>query len=605
MVEHSGQTDSQMPVLVFDGDCGICREWVDYWQLLTEGRFEFRPYQEVAASYPQIPREEFARAIQLIEGDRISSGAAATFNLYRDVPGYAVLPTLYRHVPGFAAVSEFAYGFLSRRRGLLAAVTHLCWGRKLQPTRYTLTSWLFLRLLGLIYLAAFVSLGVQIIGLAGSEGILPVKSFLDAVAQHLGHEAWWRVPSLFWFNASDAALRAACLAGAVAAGMVVVNLYSRAALVICYVLYLSLYFAGQAFMAFQWDALLLEAGVLGILLTSGSAIAVWLYRWLVFRFMFMGGMVKLLSHDPTWRNLTALNYHFETQPLPTAAAWYAHHLPQWALSAGVMGTFFIELVVPFLIFAPRRFRMAAGCCILVLQSLIALTGNYNFFNLLTMSMCVLLFDDAALAWCIPKRLAGWVGARRRIPGRAATAVVAICAGILIYSSTELMVRVIGGDRHGTSTWLTRVVAPCQCVNTYGPFAVMTTQRNEILIQGSMDGRQWRTYEFKYKPGDLARRPGWIIPHQPRLDWQMWFAALTDPRHLPWFHNLLGRLLLNSAPVVSLFQANPFPDEPPVYVRALFYRYQFTTAAERKATGNWWKRRLLGLYYPPVHLVHRS
>ena len=245
--------------------------------------------------------------------------------------------------------------------------------------------------------------------------------------------------------------------------------------------------------------------------------------------------------------------------------------------------------------------MIAGCWIVCFQSLIVLTGNYNFFNLLTISMCLLLFDDAAIDWCVPRRLGNWITAQRRAPGRIATALVAACACVIIYSSTEITAQVINGRRASPLSWISRFIQPCECVNTYGPFAVMTTERNEIEIQGSMDGRNWKTYEFKYKPDKVSRRPHWIIPHQPRLDWQMWFAALQNPRQLAWFHNLLARLLLDSKPVLALFRSNPFPDRPPVFVRALYYRYRFTTAAERAHTGHWWKRRLLGTYYPPVRL----
>ncbi|MBI2992692.1 MAG: lipase maturation factor family protein [Gammaproteobacteria bacterium] len=591
------------PVVVFDGDCGICREWVEYWRALTGGRFEFRPYQEAAPDFPEIAVAEFTEAIQLIEPDgTVASGAEATFQIYRGIAPYSLLPWLYRFVPGFRAVSESAYRFLSRHRGILSFLTHLLWGRDARPARFTATRWVFLRLLGLIYLAAFASFGVQVTGLIGSDGLLAVGNLLDAVYGQFGPSAWVLMPNIFWLASGDAFLQGACIAGVLLALMVVFNVLARVSLVALFLLYLSLVDAGQAFMNFQWDLLLLEAGLLAVFLPTGSRLIPWLYRWLAFRFMFMGGMVKILSRDPTWDNLTALSFHFETQPLPTPAAWFAHHLPDPVLVVATAATLIIELVLPFFIFAPRRMRMFTACAILLLQSLIIVTGNYNFFNLLTIAICVFLFDDAALLTCLPGRIARRLESLpERRPGRAAGVLLFGLATLVIFVSGEQIARAIGGHRSTPVSLAARLIAPCQCVNSYGPFAVMTTRRHEIVIEGSRDGREWKAYEFKYKPGELARITSWITPHQPRLDWQMWFAALSPPDRNPWFRNLLGRLLSGSRPVLALLEPGPFADAPPVAVRARFYRYQFTTSAERRSNGNWWKRELVAEYYPPVHL----
>ena len=591
------------PVLIFDGDCGICREWVEYWQALTGGGFESRTWQDAARNHPQIPVEEFQRAIQLIQPDgRVSSGAEATFRLYGGIAPYSLLILLYRRLPGFSQLSESAYTFFSRHRGLLAAITHLFWGRNFQPVQFRATSWLFLRLLALIYLGAFISFGVQADGLIGSDGILPLKYYLEAITKQVGNDAWHLAPNLFWFNSGDTAIRAAWIAGCACAVMLLSGLLPRIALACLFVLYLSVFYAGQTFMSFQWDLLLLEAGFLAIFLPGGSRIVPWLYRWLTFRFMFMGGMVKLLGRDPTWDNLTALTYHFETQPLPTPAAWYAHHLPDSVLAGGAAATFFVELLVPFLIFAPRRLRMLAAWLFILFEFCIILTGNYNFFNLLTICICLFLFDDAALASVLPARLRSRVQAMdARRPRRAATVVAGILALLLVYTSLELMDRMLLGRGDRAASAITRAIYPCHCVNTYGPFAIMTTQRNEIVIEGSADGENWKEYPFRYKPGDVSSITGWIIPHQPRIDWQMWFAALSNARREAWFRNLVGRLLLDSPPVEALLAGNPFPDRPPLAIRALLYHYRFTTPEERKESGNWWHRELLGEYHPAVQL----
>ncbi len=262
---------------------------------------------------------------------------------------------------------------------------------KLYPAPYHIVSWLFLRLLAFIYFSAFASMAVQIEGLIGSNGILPIATRLAAIQGVVaGHEKFWLFPTLFWFDASDLALNVVCFTGMVAALLVLLNVFTRSALVLCFILYLSLVYGGQDFMTFQWDFFLLETGVLAIFLVSGSRIIVFLYHWLLARFMFMGGLVKLTSGDPTWANLSALSYHYETQPLPTPLAWYAHHLPDWFHGICVGGIFFIELIVPFLMFIPRRPRLFAASATIGLQSVIMLTGNYNFFNFID-GLVVLVF----------------------------------------------------------------------------------------------------------------------------------------------------------------------------------------------------------------------
>jgi len=252
------------------------------------------------------------------------------------------------------------------------------------------------------------------------------------------------------------------------------------------VLYLSFVYAGQVFTNFQWDQLLLEAGFLAIFLTAGSSIVVWLYRWLIFRFLFLAGVMKLVSGDPTWRNLTALDYHFWTQPLPTPLAWYAAQLPHWVLASAA--TLVIELGLVFLIWLPRRPRAVAVWAVLPFQLIILLTGNYNFFNLLTMLLCVFLFDDAALCRLLPVRLTSWIEVRAPRPGRVATAVAAGLALIVVPVGLNRIWQPLTHTDLPLAGRLTEAISPLLIVNPYGLFVTTTTARPEIIIEGSDDGR---------------------------------------------------------------------------------------------------------------------
>ncbi len=591
------------PTLVYDGDCGICRDWVNYWQALTADRITYRPLQEATPDFPGIPREAFAHAIQLIEpSGQVYSGAAATYRVLRQVPGRAAWWWLYAHLPGFSWVSERAYAFFARRRNLLTRATRILWGRPLEPERYELVSWLFLRLLGAIYVAAFASIAVQIQGLVGHAGILPLDAYLDAAHRALGGAVYWVLPTLFWLNSSDAVLSAGAMAGVVLGLSVILGWWTRPALIGLFALYLSYVIAGQDFMSFQWDTLLLETGFLAIFLTGGSRIVVWLCRCLVFRYFLLAGAVKLLSGDSTWRDLTALEYHFWTQPLPTPLAWYAAQLPQWLLVAGTAATLAVELGCVFLIFLPRRPRAAAGCALLLFQTLIVLTGNYNFFNLLSMLLCIFLFDDAALRRLIPRRLASWVQTRAPHPGRTATTIATALSLVVVPVGLNRIWETFTRTELPLVGMISNVVSPLLIVNAYGLFAVMTTDRPEIVIEGSADGRTWTEYVFPYKPGPLTRPPPWNIPHQPRLDWQMWFAALNGVRANMWFQSLMLRLLQGSPPVMALLDSNPFPERPAKYVRAKLYEYRFADAQTHAATGEWWVRKPEGLYFPQVSLA---
>jgi predicted DCC family thiol-disulfide oxidoreductase YuxK len=591
------------PVLIYDGDCTFCAYWARYWWELTGARVDYRPFQEVEKQYPEIPRTEFQRAVQYISpAGRRASGAEASFLTLSHAQGKAIWLALYRRLPGFAPLSERAYAFIAAHRSAFYRITLGLWGRDYGPPRYDLVSFVFLRLFGLIYLSAFVSFGVQALGLIGSHGVLPLTEMVDAVGRNAGASRFFLMPMVFWWNAADVAIQAVCWSGAVLALMLTFNVLPRMSLLLMHVLYLSLLYAGQTFMTYQWDVYLLETGFLALVLTFAAGPGIWLLRWLLFRFMFMSGVVKLLSGDPNWRNLSALSYHFLTQPLPTPLAWYAAQLPASVLRLATGSMFVVELVLPFLIFCPRRMRFTAAFGVMLLQSCILLTGNYNWFNFQTLLLCLLLFDDAALKRVVP---AGVIRVLRIRPGKAAAggaarALVRVLILLIVLSSLVQMDLRFGGHPPLAAQKVEQLIQPLQIVSGYGLFAVMTTERDEIVIEGSDDGVEWREYEFRYKPGDLMRRPLWNIPDQPRLDWQMWFAALDDPRRLPWFSSFLRRILQNEPSVTALLAKNPFPDRPPAYVRALYYDYTFADARD-KFKGQWWERRLLGLYFPVVQL----
>jgi predicted DCC family thiol-disulfide oxidoreductase YuxK len=589
------------PLLVFDGDCSFCRAWFEYWRQLTGERVLYTPYQEIGDRFPNLPHKDFASAVTLfLPTGEARSGAHAVFSLLALVPGKGWMLWLYLHIPGFAPIAEQAYSVVARHRSFCYWATRKLWGIPIEVENFGIATWLFLRTLGAIYLVAFASFAVQADGLIGSHGISPVAEYLRSLREYYG-AVYWQVPTVFWLNAGDRMIKAVGIGGICLSVLLFLGVRWRILRVALFLLYLSLVTAGQEFMGYQWDALLLEAGFLAILLGS-SPIVIWLYRWLLFRLIFLSGAVKLGSGDPSWRHFTALPVHYETQPLPTPLAWYLYQLPEWFQCGSVGFVFFVELIVPFLIFAPRRVRFFAARAIIVLQVLILLTGNYAFFNVLTMGLCLFLVDDAFFRRVIPKMVIGRASSAP-IYGKPGVWMRAICGA---FTTLALFVGGFQVARTFGLHWsvadvVTRSVSPFEIINSYGLFAVMTTTRPEIVIEGSNDGVSWLAYEFKYKPGDLTRRPPWVAPHQPRLDWQMWFAALGDYQSDPWIVRFMARLLQGSPAVLRLLGRKPFPDAPPHYIRAMLYQYRFTSPVERKGTGAWWTRELKGVYVPAVSL----
>lgn len=604
------------PLLIFDGDCGFCRAWIARWKAHTQDLIDYAPYQKIAGQFPEIPLSDFQQAVQLIEPDGdVSSGAEAVFRALAYTPRKRWMLWSYQHIPGMGAVCRGTYRFVASHRRSLSTITRWTWGKDVMPASYVLSRWLFLRLLGVIYLIAFLSLGSQILTLAGSQGIVPAADYLSRVQQHLGESRYWSVPTLFWWDMSDRALQGLCWTGAGLSALLMVGIAPVPVLVLLWVGYLSLTNVGGVFLHFQWDHLLLETGFLAIFLAPWSVlprpsrekepsrIALFLLRWLLFRLMFLSGAVKLASGDTTWHTLTALELHYLTQPLPIWTSWYAHHLPAWfhKLSCTIM--FIIELVVPVFIFGPRRLRHVACGAIVGFMVLIAATGNYCFFNLLTVALCTLLLDDAFLSRWIPGRRRDIFypirqGFRRTWPRTIIHALLALV--VIPVSTVEGIIRLRGRDSAPPAIRdVMRAVAPFGSINAYGLFSIMTTQRHEIVIEGSDDGQVWKEYEFHWKPGRVDRPPGFVQPHQPRVDWQMWFAALGDYRRNPWLTSLMHRLLEGSPPVLRLFENNPFPAAPPRYVRAVLYDYQFTDGETKRKSGAWWQRQRLGLYCPPL------
>ena len=607
------------PLMIWDGECHFCKRWIERWREITGGKVDYATYQDAAHRFPEIPVEQFTRAVALIEptGEAFFAAEAVHRSLgYRSSRKW--LAWSYDHIPGFAAISEIAYKFIARHRSLGSAVTRLLWGKDVRPPTYFWARRWFLRALGLTYLIAFVSLWVQVDGLIGGDGVSPLNQFLPAVRAQLGRDGYALLPTLCWFNSSNAFLHFLCGGGAVSSLLLIAGFVPVLSLIALFVFYLSLTIAGQTFLSFQWDILLLETGFLAIFLAPWqiwpkrgreppvSRTALFLLKLLLFKLMVMSGVVKLTSGDDSWgwlnhsfhwSALTALDYHYWSQPLPTVFGWWADKSPEWFKHFSVAFCLAVEIIAPFFIWSPRRPRLIAAGLIVFLQIAIAVTGNYCFFNLITIVLCLLLIDDAAIG----RKYATVINRcySYRLSTYGAIAVIVVTLPINAWLIFTVFKPDAPWPRPLAAAY--RRVEAFRIVNGYGLFRVMTKDRAEIVIEGSADGIDWLPYEFKWKPGDVKRAPGWCAPHQPRLDWQMWFAALGTPQQNPWFGGLTIRLLQGSADVNRLLAHNPFPDKPPRYIRARFYRYRFTTTEEHRRSGAWWKRQELGEYLPTVSL----
>jgi hypothetical protein len=477
---------------------------------------------------------------------------------------------------------------------------------------YRISSWLFLRALALVYLVAFASLWPQLGGLIGSEGILPLGDYLDRAREALSAEAYWKLPTLFWIDASDAALHLVCLLGMVVALVALAGFASPLCFFLLWLLYLSLTVAGQVFLSFQWDILLLEAGFLAIFLGpwswkrhrlsnyKPSLIPVFLIQWLLVRLMLLSGIVKLMAPEPnTWHDLTALSYHYMTQPLPPWTAWFFHHLPLWFHQASCLIMFIIEIPVAVLLLGPRRIRHVAALLQMALMLVVIISGNYGFFNYLTMALALMCLSDSFYAG-MGKWFRAPVSDLEQLKPLSRWALIPLLVVTLLMTSIAFGQRTQLISRDSFLSEIHRWTASFHLFNSYGLFASMTTERPEVAIEGSMDGKEWKEYEFRWKIDRLEEKPKFVAPYHPRLDWQMWFAALRpDIRYAPWVRNLMVRILEDSQPVMGLMGEDPFPDGPPRYIRARVYDYQFTSPPERVEAGCWWERHDLRPYSLPL------
>jgi hypothetical protein len=449
--------------------------------------------------------------------------------------------------------------------------------------------------------------------------LTPIARFLERVraGSDTASEAFWAVPSLFWLSASDGVLQLESWLGAVLAGLVTLGFGNAPLMLLLWLLYGSFVHAGQTFYAYGWEMQLLEAGFLGIFLVPAwrplrspwrasttpqpphvpALPVIWLYRWLTFRVMFGAGLIKLRG-DSCWTDLTCLVYHYETQPNPHPLSWLLHQAPPWFHALGVLFNHFVEVVVPFGLFGPRRLRHWAGALTVAFQVILILSGNLSFLNWLTLVVALGCFDDAVWRRLLPARWLGW--ARHDAAAPLSRGQRAVCIGLFVLIallSINPVANLLSPQQRMNAGF-----DPLHLVNTYGAFGTVSRERHEVVLEGALAAPgaseaalDWREYEFPCKPGDPARAPCWVTPYHYRLDWQMWFAGLSRADRQPWIFNLVYKLLSGDAAVLSLLRHNPFPDAPPSYVRASLYQYEFTGFGE----AGWWRRRRLGTYLPPL------
>jgi len=489
--------------------------------------------------------------------------------------------------------------------------------------------WIFLRALGAIYFSAFYSLIFQIKGLIGPDGILPAADYLQAVAAAVHAYSWWYAPSLFWFGSTDRALMLVTWLGLIASILVILNIWPRAALLVCFVCFLSFIVTARDFSSYQSDGMLLEAGFISLFFAPpglrprlarahpACRASLFLLEWEAFRIYFESGVGKMASHDPTWRNFRAMDDYYQNAPLPTWPGWYVGHFPHWFHAGAVFYTLAIELALCFMIFLPRRFRIAFFLIVFPFQTSIILTGNYAFLNYIVLCLGFLFLDDRFVEWIVPQRVRALID--RQPPLEAAAAAVpesarhpwrhifqpvrrtiaGICLAWIFYVTAAELVWKLAPD---APLFTKPVVAlePFRIANSYGLFEVMTHARYEIEFQGSTDGgKTWVAYPFRYKPQDPSKPPGIYAPYQPRFEWNLWFASLgTWPqyRFVVWTEE---RLLTASPDVLALFARNPFPGARPQQIRAVIYQYWFTDMKTKRATGMWWRRELRGDYAPTL------
>ena len=512
-------------------------------------------------------------------------------------------------------------------------------------TNQFLPRWLFLRAIGLIYFSAFFSLLFQIRGLIGPDGVLPASEYLEAVAKSAAAARFWYAPTIFWFSTSSHMLMAVCWVGLAASLLVVFNVLPRGSLFVCFIGFLSFVTAAGEFSGYQSDGMLLEAGFIVLFLAPvgfrpgfGATqppmrASVFLLLWEWFRIYFESGIAKIASGDPEWRHFTAMDEYYQNGPLPTWIGWYMQHLPHWFHAGTAFLTLALELVLVFMLFLPRRWRIVCFFIVTPWQIGVILSANYTFLNYLVLALGIFLLDDRFIEQFVPARWKrDWTVApcvRIEVPVEMATEPIEPSAspaetGIqpewilsirhqlanfqltltcvmfawLFYASTTLLVWMLWRSAPLPSGPVV-ALEPFRIADRYGLFARMTRGRYEIEFQGSMDGQNWTTYQFRNKPQDVHEPPRVYAPYQPRFDWNLWFASLSDWRSDPIVVRTEERLLGGSADVVALFKSNPFPEAPPRMVRAVIWQYWFSTREAKRTQGIWWTRQLLGLYAPTL------
>ncbi len=497
------------------------------------------------------------------------------------------------------------------------------------PSDRLLPRWFFLRALGLIYFSAFFSLVFQIRGLIGPNGILPAAEYLQAVARVMGQSRYWFAPTVLWFSSSSHMLVAICWIGMAASLLVVLNLWPRATLGICFICFLSFVSVARDFSGYQSDGMLLEAGFIALFFAPpglrprlGSArppsrISLFLLQWEWFRIYFESGVAKIASGDPQWRHLTAMDEYYQNGPLPTWIGWYAQHLPHWFHAASAGATLGIELGLVWLMFLPRRWRIICFFIVTPFELSIILTANYTFLNYLVLVLGFLLLDDRFLSWLVPKRwpilnslqpssaqqlenrkLSGWRETLRPHWKAIRLAITGVLLGCVFYSTTAQLLWMFSPSLMIPVSPF-EVLEPFRIANRYGLFAYMTRGRYEIEFQGSNDGQTWVAYPFQFKPQDVAKPPGIYAPYQPRFDWNLWFASLGTWRASSIVPRTEELLLTGDTDVLALFAGNPFPSAPPRQIRAVLWQYHFSTVEEKRQKRIWWRRELLGLYAPVI------
>jgi hypothetical protein len=461
------------------------------------------------------------------------------------------------------------------------------------PT-YALTRFVMLRLLGLIYLCAFGVFVQQGLPLIGDHGLLPAKSFLAGTT-------FWEAPTLFRFDCSDGAMLAVGWLGLVLSAAVLAGVTNSVVMALLWVLYLSVDHAGQLFWGFGWESQLLETGFLAIFFCPLTRITpfpkapaplalIFLYRWLAFRIFLGAGLIKLRG-DPCWRELTCLDFHFETQPIPSPLTPFFHFLPPWAHKLGVLFNHLAELVAPWGFFGPRVARHVCGLIAISFQLVLIASGNLSFLNWLTLVPLLACLDDRLLQRLAPARLTAPLALAQAEPSRLAHRWVAgVLTAVIAILSLQVTANLLSDNQH-----MNRTFDPFSIVNTYGAFGSVGRARDELVIEGSDDGgATWREYQLKCKPTDPNRRPCWMSPFHFRLDWQIWFAAMSGPDDEPWMVHLVWKLLHNEPSALSLLETNPFPATPPGLIRVRLFRYHLNRYGQR----GWWTREERGEWLPP-------